>query len=192
MTEREKLYRGIGRVAFGYVFLYFNVNINGVSLMPAFVGYILFLLAIGDLAERERELSLLFVPGVILALWNGVSWLFSFGGGSLEGRIPVAGILICLLNLYFQFQLLTNLATLAEASEPEGANLGGRIRTCRTAQTVMLTVMSALGYLLPLIGEEWAVLTVLIAILYIIVGIILIKTLFDLRRLFREDGTPEA
>lgn len=186
MTERERLYSGIGKVAWGYVFLYFNININAVSLLPAFVGYLLFLSAIRALEGTERELSLLYIPGVLLSVWHVVDWLLSWGGVDFDGLIPVADILVGLLNLYFHFQLLTNLATLADAHQPKEAEIGARLRRCRTAQTVMLTAMVALGYLAPWIGGAWAVVSVVIAIAYVIVGIVLIKALFDLRRVFRE------
>ena len=45
-TELERIRSGLLRAAWGYIFLYFNININQISLLPAFVGYILFLAAI--------------------------------------------------------------------------------------------------------------------------------------------------
>ena len=41
-TELERVRSGLLRAAWGYIFLYFNININHISLLPAFVGYILF------------------------------------------------------------------------------------------------------------------------------------------------------
>ena len=43
MTDYQKLYSGISKAAWGYFFLYFNINFNNVSILPSFVGYLLFL-----------------------------------------------------------------------------------------------------------------------------------------------------
>ena len=64
MTDYQKLYTGIGRAAWGYFFIYFDFNINTVSILPSFIGYMLFLSAINCLCEEERELNLLRTLGV--------------------------------------------------------------------------------------------------------------------------------
>ena len=46
MIERERLTAGVNLVAWGYIFLLLNVDINGFSLIPNFVGYLLLFLAI--------------------------------------------------------------------------------------------------------------------------------------------------
>ena len=51
MTDCQKLFSGISKAAWGYFFLYFNININNVSILPGFVGYLLFLSAIRLLKE---------------------------------------------------------------------------------------------------------------------------------------------
>ena len=44
MIERERLTAGVNLVAWGYIFLLLNVDINGFSLIPNFVGYLLLFL----------------------------------------------------------------------------------------------------------------------------------------------------
>ena len=46
MTNYQKLYDGISKAAWGYFFIYFNININTVSLIPSFVGYFSYLQSI--------------------------------------------------------------------------------------------------------------------------------------------------
>ena len=53
MTDYQKLYDGISRAAWGYFFVYFDLNI--VDILPDFVGYILFLYAI-NLLQGSRYL----------------------------------------------------------------------------------------------------------------------------------------
>ena len=85
MTAYQKLYTGIGRAAWGYFFIYFDFNINTVSILPSFIGYMLFLSAINCLCEEERELNLLRTLGVILTVWHVASWLASWGSIDLDG-----------------------------------------------------------------------------------------------------------
>ena len=48
-TDYQKLQRSLSKVILGYVFLYININIGQVNLLPVFVGYLLFLSAIEGL-----------------------------------------------------------------------------------------------------------------------------------------------
>lgn len=89
MTAYQKLYTGIGRAAWGYFFIYFDFNINTVSILPSFIGYMLFLSAINCLCEEERELNLLRTLGVILTVWHVASWLASWGSIDLDGMLQV-------------------------------------------------------------------------------------------------------
>ena len=41
-SHPEALYRGVSHAAWGYLFLYLDVNLGTVSILPAFVGYLLF------------------------------------------------------------------------------------------------------------------------------------------------------
>lgn len=186
--ESEKLYTGIGKAAWGYLFVYFNFNINSVSLLPTFVGYLLFLSAINDLREEERELELLKPLGTILAVWHGLNWLGSFVGVGLGGMWQVADILIGMVNLYFHFQLVTNLASVARKHQPEGYSLDAELLRYRTVQTVILTALIVIGHFSAWVGNLGTVVSVLAVIVYLVLGIALMKVLFELRRCLREEG----
>ena len=182
MMDYQKLYSGISKAAWGYFFLYFNINFNNVSILPSFVGYILFLSAINLLKEEERELSLLHTLGVIMALWTGVEWLASFVGLNLEGMWQFIDIIISLVNLYFHFQFLTNLASIASKYQPEGFELDAKLLRYRTLQTVMLTAIEAIIRFQSWLSEAWTVISICMLIVYLIAGICLMKALFDLRK----------
>lgn len=186
MMEYENRYNGIGKAAWGYFFIYIDFKINSVSLLPAFVGYLLFLSAINYLREDERELELLKPLGVILVLWHGLNWFGSFAGVSLDGMWQVAGILVGMVNLYFHFQLLTNLASVARKYQPEGYALDGELLRYRTVQTVMLTALIVIGHFFEWLGNFGTVASVLAVIVYLVVGIALMKVLFEFRRCLRE------
>lgn len=182
MTNYQKLYDGISKAAWGYFFIYFNININSVSLIPSFVGYLLFLSAINYLKDEERELSLLHTLGVILVVWHSVAWITSWFSFNLDGAWQFIDIIISLVNLYFHFQLLTNLASIATKYQPEGYEQDAKLLRYRTLQTVMLTAVLIITRLHPWLSEVWTYISVVMLIVYLIAGICLMKALFDLRR----------
>ena len=83
MNDNKKLFHGLDRAAWGYFFLYFNITIGRVNLLPPFVGYLLFLSALKLMEHEQRELTLLKPLAILLALWHGVDWVLSFAGGNL-------------------------------------------------------------------------------------------------------------
>lgn len=182
MTNYQKRYEGISKAAWGYLFIYLDVNINSVSLLPAFVGYLFFLSAINYLKDEERELSLLRTLGIILVLWHGAEWGASWGGIELEGMWQFMDIIISLVNLYFHFQLLTNLASIASKHLTEGYEQDAELLRYRTLQTIMLTAITTITHLRPWLPEAWTYISVVILIVYLVAGICLMKTLFDIRR----------
>ena len=182
MTDYQKLYTGIGRAAWGYFFIYFDINLNAVSILPSFIGYLLFLSAINHLCDEERELNLLRTLGIILTVWHIASWFASFGAIKLDGMLPAVDIIIGVVNIYFHFQLLTNLASIATKYQSEDHEFDAKLLRYRTMQTVMLTAVIILGYLAKWQTELVTVISVGMIIVYLIVAVLLMKALFDLRR----------
>ena len=191
MTDYQKLYTGIGRAAWGYFFIYFDINLNTFSILPSFIGYLLFLSAINHLCDEERELNLLRTLGIILTVWHIASWFASFGAIKLDGMLPAVDIIIGVVNIYFHFQLLTNLASIAAKYQPEGYELDAKLLRYRTMQTVMLTAVIILGYLAKWQTELVTVISVGMIIVYLIVTVLLMKALFDLRRCLRMDNDSD-
>ena len=185
-TDYQKLQRSLSKVILGYVFLYININIGQVNLLPVFVGYLLFLLAIEGLKEEERELSLLKTLGVILALWHAFVWAMSWVSVEIEGKWLLADILISVMNIYFQFQFVTNLAAIAEKYQTEEDDLHGKMLKYRTWQTVILTVIPIVTEQLPQEPTLLGYLVTTMAVVYLILAFCLIKALFDLRRCVQE------
>ena len=190
MTDYRKLYDGISKAAWGYFFIYFNININTVSILPSFVGYLLFLSAINYLKDEERELGLLHTLGVILALWHGAQWAMSWFGVNLDGAWQFIDIIISLVNLYFHFQLLNNLASIATKYQPEGYEQDAKLLRYRTLQTVMLTAITIVTELHPWLSDVWTYIFVVMLIVYLIAGICLMKALFDLRKCLPTEEQP--
>ena len=181
------MYDGLTKLAWSYFLIYFDFNINTVSILPSFVGYLLIFLAIRDLACEEKELLLLRPFAIILICWHGAKWLLSWGSVDLDGLLEIGGLLIGLINLYFHFQLLTNLAAIASKYQDEGDEMDATLLRCRTFQTVTLTAAMIIRRLTNLFGEYAGFITIGLAILYIIAGIIIIKTLIELKCYLTED-----
>ncbi len=187
----KSLYDGIGKIAAGYFLIYFDFNINTVSILPSFIGYFLFLSAIADLAYEENELVLLRPFAAILILWHSAAWLLSWGSVELDGLLPIADIVIGLINLYFHFQLLTNLAAIARKYQSEEEERDARLLHCRTFQTVILTAAMMVDGISDRLGEYAAFISGTMIVVYLIAGIVMIKALLDLRRESVANADPE-
>lgn len=182
MTDYKKLYDGISRAAWGYLLIYFNFNFNNINILPTFAGYLLFLYAISYLKDEERELSLLRTLCVILTLWHAAVWIAGWFSFELDGIWQFADILICVVNLYFHFQLLTNLASVAAKYQPEGYALDTKLLSYRTIQTVMLTAINVISHLYAWFTNIWIIVSLIMTLVFLIAGICLMKALFDLRK----------
>lgn len=194
MTHYDNLTRGIGKAAWGYffVFLSFRLNFTGVfsdytntiNLIPDFIGYYLFLAAIRVLEEEEKEVALLRVPCFILAVWSWAEWVFEAFFPSFNQQNDLAVIAILLIrtiSLYFHFQFLTNLASLAEKYQPSGCRYDARLLLCRTTLTVTLTLDYVLIYINKYFFIPEVIWTLLTFILALVAMFGIIITLFRLK-----------
>ncbi len=173
-------YRGLTKIAWGYVFLHLNLNLGTLNVLPNWVGYLLFFSAITLLGDQLRDLTLLKPFCILLGARELADWLAVFATGqTLMGQFFLLDALLTCIGLYFHFQLLTDLALLAEAA----GESGGGLRTCRNVDAVLRTLM-----FLPLPWEEWDTLGTLILmgvlVVWIIVMFCIIWQLFRLRKKF--------
>lgn len=185
-SERENLYRGLTRVAWGYFLLHVDFNVGTVSVLPAFAGY---LLLIRVLSGERRDLALLRPLCILLAAWNGVNWLLSWAGTSLNGRCPPLDLIISAAGLYFHFQFLTDMAALAETYQPEGSDLNRKLLRRRTVYLVLTTAAQVILYLPAGWYEDQREFMVgALAVVLLAATLFIMMGLFELRRLFREDA----
>ena len=180
MTDYNNLYHGLDRAAWAYFFLYFNINIDSVSLLPTFVGYLLFLGAIKLLEYEERELSLLRPLAILMAVWHGLDWCLSLFGADLYG-LQFIDLIRNVIDIYSHFQLLTNLASIAARYQPEDAELDRKLQKYRTLQTLMITAIWVLTYFDHWFEDYWGLISGGMGVVYVIAGVCLMKAIFDLR-----------
>lgn len=189
MTGRQGLCSGLSYAAWGYLFLYVDFNLNHVSILPRFVGWLLFLAAIEELKEIRQDLALLRPLGTVMALWTGADWIASWAGADIDGLFLPLDLLTGIAGLYFQFQFLTDMACLAEAHVPKDPALRRRILHCRTMQTILLTVFALAGCLpSPLTGQFAGLIFTALLIAYLAAGLLLMAAMFTLRRCFQGDS----
>ena len=164
MTEQADLFTGARRVFWGYFFLLldFNLNFNSdftIPLLPNFVGWIFLWRGVDILSSARPSLELL--KPFCTAL--GVCSLTQFVP-SLDALIPGwLNLFISMLTLYTHFQLLTDLAALAEEMLDDG-ELAKRLRTSRTlfllGQTALYCydlVLQAMGLVVLLLAVTFCV-----------------------------------
>ena len=191
MTDRTKIYNGILKVIWGYFFLYFDFFINigngKISLIPKFVGFILFLKAIDLLKDIERELSLLKPLGIILGVWQVIEWLANCVGYSFDGKLQFINLIIGLLNLYFHFQFITNLASIATKHQREGCVYDKKLLTYRTILTILQTVFIVFTILNFIPDEVLIYITLALGIVFVIVCIGMMIVLNQLRNNLKYD-----
>ena len=58
MTQWQTLYTGVSRAAWGYFFLYFDIRLGQLNILPEFGAYLLFLSAIHFLEGQRREMCI--------------------------------------------------------------------------------------------------------------------------------------
>lgn len=196
IPNHEKLYRGVSHAAWAYFFLYFDINLGSLNILPDFMCYVLLWSAIGCLEEEERDLTLLRPLCVLLGVWAGADWVFTLLGGTLDGRFRPMDLLISVAAIYFHFQLFTDFARLAARYQPQGEELDGRLLRLRTVHTLLLTAVAVLTWPFPngtqfslsggALPEQITGLLLLgLALAGLVVALMLMFGLFSLRKYFR-------
>lgn len=191
--EREKLYTALSRVAWAHVFIYFNFNLGTLNVLPPWVGYAMILSALPLLAEERRDLPLLSPLGWLLLGWDFCSWLLTLlSRAGLDGRFLFLDLLLVAANLYFHFQLFTDLAAIAARYQGEEDAIDRHLLACRTWVALITTVTQFALRFLPgdaLTYFTWGMGLVVVLLLWHI-----LSALFSLRKLFapETENTPET
>ena len=186
MTKGDRLYTGTSRGAWGYFFLYFNINLGTLNILPTFVGWMLFRSAIGYLEDERRDLALLQPLADMLAVWEFVDWGFTCLGANLGEMFSIVRLVTSLASLYFHFQFITDCAALAAQYQSEGEEVDSRLLRWRTWQTLLITATTVMIYPAEWFGGWWEMVTIGMVFVNAIVALCLMMAMFALRRLFGE------
>ena len=161
--ERNEIYRGLVWVMWAQLFLYVDFTIGGLNLLPRWIGYVFLWWAIRLLREARPTLGLLEGLCVLLGVRAvfqtnlAKAWLATLPA-PLEGAGTLLGVVLLALDVYFEYQLLTDLASLAGAAgEPD---VERALRRSRDALAVLYTLACLVGgFATP---QDW--LTVLLVV----------------------------
>ncbi len=139
MTDYQELSNKIRRVAWGYVFILFDINIATVSILPKWAGYMMIISALPVLAEEVSSLKLLKPLGIVLTVDCIAEWVMKIF--SINYSLAFISVLLVCIRIYFNFQLFTNLA---EIAEKHSCTQKKALLNLRTAITVMDVIISVI------------------------------------------------
>ena len=182
MTNQDTTYTGVSRAAWGYFFLYFNINLGSINLLPEFAAFLLFLSSIKLLASERRDLALLRPLGIFLTVWHLAKWILAILGITLGGVVSILDLIVSLVSLYFHFQLITDFAALADKYQAPGQELDKSLLRWRTCQTVLLTLSTLMAYPAQWLPDWWQYLILCLTVICLIACICFMAALFRLRR----------
>lgn len=167
----DHLADAVRRIAWGYVLLHVNFHLGTLNLLPNWLGYVLILSALPILWECRPSALLLRPLGILLAAWEGLLWGAALFGLPFEST--VLSLIAAAVSLYFHFQLLTDLAGLAERF---GCPERRKILRLRTVKTLLTSAFS-----LPVPWEGYVTLATGAAVVNLIVVLWICSVLFSLR-----------
>lgn len=190
MSQTGNIRRALSQVAWAYLLLYLDLNLGTLNVLPDWAGYLLLFSAIGWLAGELRDLSLLRPFCVLLGIVSGVNWLAVLAtGNGLTDRFFLLSAIITCVSLYFHFQLLTDLALLAE--EAGDGPLARRLRVCRNLNAV-LRVPNALLSRLPGAWDWVQPAGLSVLLMAVVVALVIVISLFSLRNRFPPEADGET
>lgn len=177
--NHKNLASAVKYIAWGYLFFYIDINLGSLDILPDWVCFVLVVKALPLLAEAVPSAKLLHSLGTLLGVYYVFDWLLTAIGHPIQWYLLI--VVIAVLALYFNFQLLTNLA--------EAARLGGypqekKILHLRTVQAVLTTVAA-----LPIPWDEYSILGTGLAMVHLIVAAWICVVLFGLRKEAESEAT---
>lgn len=174
MKGEITLAKAIKNIAWGYVLIHSAINLGVIDILPDWLGFYLMFVAIRKIREEEETIGLLEPLVKILIGWHAIIWGTKFIGWDL-GTFPFT-IIINVVSIYFNFQLLTNVANVANR---HGSERGKSILILRTVETLMNTILAMIVYLE--LSEYWMI---GVAVIGLITVIWICSVLFGLAKEF--------
>ena len=193
MARQEELYGAVRKIAWGYILLHMHFNLGTLDVLPDWAGYYLLYAVLPILTQEEETAKLLRPLGLGLAVWSGVDWVLKLVGMSIGSAGYMFGMVVSVVALYFHFQLLTNLAAVAEAY---GCPESGRLLQLRNVRTVLATISAVLVYWIEASSMDGA-LVIVLALSQLVIVVWLCYVLFSFSKsllevkISEEDGEEE-
>lgn len=179
IMNKYKYIQAIKRIGYGYLLTLVNINIGTINIIPDWLGYYFFHTGIQEISQYEKSTELLEPLNIILGVYEFIIWCLKIIGIEIDHYAFT--VILSIISLYFHFQLLTNIATIAKT---HGSIHAKRIFQLRNANVIFITVMQ----LLVLLRHNHLVLYILAktynSILYVLLLIGLIIGIWICRIMF--------
>ena len=176
LKSADNLASAVGAVGRAYIFIYLNINLGTLDILPDWLGYVFILGALPMLSLWEESMGLLRNIGILLAVYEGIEWVMKLLGSQAD--IPVVSLLAGIIGLYFHFQLLTDLASIA--SEYGLEERKASLLKLRTANTVLQTIAILTMQLSARFEAAWPALVM--AFVVVILTIMIAVSIYSLKR----------
>lgn len=176
LKSADNLASAVGAVGRAYIFIYLNINLGTLDILPDWVGYVFILGALPMLSLWEESMGLLRNIGILLAVYEGIEWVMKLFGSQAD--IPVVSLLAGIIGLYFHFQLLTDLASIASEYGLEERKVS--LLKLRTANTVLQTVAMLTMQLSARFEAAWPALVMVFVV--VILTIMIAVSIYSLKR----------
>ncbi len=192
MTANKKLYKAISNIAYGFIFILIHIKIGPFDILPDFVGFIMITLSVISLKDECKTIGLLKPLGIFLSVWEAAELLLSFTDAV---TILMAGHLtsvVTIINIYFYFQLFTDISLIAKKYQPEGSNFDKKLITRRNIYVISETIIFLLTYLIlhtdTLTHNDLSAYILLpVSIINLIVLLLIVSALFSFRKIFKAE-----
>ncbi|MBQ8813899.1 MAG: hypothetical protein IJZ85_05330 [Lachnospiraceae bacterium] len=178
MTKQEELYGAVRKIAWGYILIHVHINLGTLDVLPDWLGYYFMYAALPILTQEEETAKLLRPLGLGLTIWNGIDWVLKLVGAGIGGVGYLLSMVVSVVALYFHFQLLTNLAGIAERY---GCPESGRLIQLRNVRTVLATIAAVMLYWIEANSMDGA-LVIVLAISQLVIVVWLCSVLFALSK----------
>lgn len=132
----SNLASALRKIVWAYALIHLHFNLNRLDILPDWLGYILIVSVLPVLNEYVPSARLLRPFGMFLVIWNIYQWGAKFVGD--EFLPPLVGTVVGIISVYFTFQLLTNIAEIAENTHTGNPET---IRTLRNIDAVLVTML---------------------------------------------------
>lgn len=168
---------GVKRIAWGFFIVLFNFNLGILNILPDWAGYMIMVSALSFISDEKESAKLLKPIGIILILWNMADWVFEIL--SVTNYFEFIGIVPSVLNIYFCFQLFTDLADIAEKYSCSQSKTLLVLRSIYVVFTSVSVIILFYG-IIDNSSEFYETLAFVLSLITVLLAVLILVTLFSL------------
>ncbi len=165
---RDSYIKALSRIIWGYIFIYININIGVLDILPNWLGYVFIINALDVVYEAKHSVLSLKTHCVLLGIWNGTLWISSLIG--ISSSINIISIIISIVELYFHFMLLT---LIWKISKDHGCCTNNRLKQLRNIWTILMTIFAIPANWNNYIFLKYGVIVAILVVVIWICGVLL-------------------